>query len=140
MSEPVRITRCLAKASKMPPNTVSVCRPGAWGNPFRVGHPATLFPGEAVITTTTRIVRTPELAVAMFRAWMLMHEELVTEAKKQLRGKNLACFCAQLACSNPSCEVRIILNGWVGLHCPMCGSDLVRVPCHADVLLEIANS
>ena len=37
MSQPERIQRKRTKGWKMPENTVSVCRPGKWGNPFRVG-------------------------------------------------------------------------------------------------------
>lgn len=32
---PIRIQRKRTKGWKMPPNTVSVTRPGKWGNPFR---------------------------------------------------------------------------------------------------------
>ena len=34
MAKPVRIQRQRAKGWKMPPNTVSVTRPGKFGNPF----------------------------------------------------------------------------------------------------------
>lgn len=34
---PVRIQRKRTKGWKMPENTVSVTRPGKWGNPFKVG-------------------------------------------------------------------------------------------------------
>ena len=37
MTEPVRIQRKRTKGFRMPPNTISVCRPGRWGNPWRVG-------------------------------------------------------------------------------------------------------
>lgn len=81
----------------MPPNTVSVTRPGKWGNPFRVGHLSEF--GDVPDAATS---------VAFYRALVdkgLMRVEIVRE----LRGKNLACFCK------------------------------VGDPCHADVLLEIAN-
>ena len=67
---PVRIQRKRTKGWKMPPNTVSVCRPGKWGNPFTFAnsghvHPALRFACEVA----------PLLDVS------------------PLRGKNLACFC-----------------------------------------------
>lgn len=68
---PQRIQRKRTKGWKMPPNTVSVCRPGKWGNPFTFAnsgriHPAMRFACEVA----------PLLDVA------------------PLRGKNLACWCA----------------------------------------------
>lgn len=100
MTEPVRIQRRRVKGWKMPPNTVSVTRPGKWGNPFADGKPyQTVAAGE-------RICQSAADAVRLFTpiAWC-RREEIVRE----LRGKNLACFCA------------------------------LDQPCHADVLLEIAN-
>jgi len=34
---PVRVQRKRTKGWRMPENTVSVTRPGRWGNPFKVG-------------------------------------------------------------------------------------------------------
>lgn len=79
----------------MPPRTVSVARPGRWGNPFRVGHE---------VATATEAVRS-------YRNIMEAHmtPELRSDLKG-LRGRNLACWCA------------------------------LDQPCHADVLLELANA
>jgi hypothetical protein len=77
MSNPVRIQRQRTKGYRMPPNTVSVVRPGKWGNPYRVGHNAT----------------DPEAAVRLH--WERF-EKLAAEYPHifdDLRGKNLACFC-----------------------------------------------
>jgi hypothetical protein len=68
---PERIQRKRTKGWKMPPNTVSVCRPGKWGNPFTFAnsghvHPALRFACEVA----------PLLDVS------------------PLRGKNLACWCS----------------------------------------------
>ncbi len=49
-------------------------------------------------------------AAVMFRAHLAEHPELAVAARRQLRGKTLMCWCA------------------------------LDEPCHADVLLEIANS
>ena len=88
---PERIQRKRTKGWKMPPNTVSVTRPGKWGNPFR-------------ITATC----TPADAVSAFRR-MIEGGAYRKQHLDELRGKNLACFCS------------------------------LDQPCHADVLLEIAN-
>lgn len=105
MSAPIRIQRRRTKGWKMPPNTVSVCRPGKWGNPFRV---APAFESEEVKFPAV----TAESAVELYREWIaraLLQWPSTADPLAELRGKNLACWCQ--------------------LHCP----------CHADVLLELAN-
>jgi hypothetical protein len=92
--QPQRIQLSRKKGWKMPPNTVKVSRPTKWGNPFTVEQYGR------------------EKAVQMFRDYIghpnsphgFQYEEI-----KQLRGKNLACFCP------------------------------LDKPCHADVLLALAN-
>lgn len=85
---PERITLSRAKGWRMPPNTVKVTRPGPWGN----------YAGD------TRAAFEADLA-QMSNADKAFYLEKV----KELRGKNLACWCKQ------------------------------GQACHADVLLEIAN-
>ena len=75
----------------MPLNTVSICRPGKFGNPFKVTPD-----------------RSAEQAVTAFRHWIIADDNGVRfpEEKKRIRdnlhtlkGKNLACFCkAGTAC------------------------------------------
>ncbi|MCA1247501.1 DUF4326 domain-containing protein [Massilia sp. MS-15] len=106
---PVRVQLSRKKGWKLPPNTVSVARPGRWGNPFSVLPE--LAPGTPV---GTRYVAMPSVAeaVAAFRRWVEQDPAgqcLALEARTALRGRNLACWC------------------------PLDG------PCHAEVLLEIAN-
>lgn len=105
----------------MPPNTVKVDRTTKWGNPFVV-HTDRGPSGR-------RWPMTPEVAVASFRrmiaregAWWPVplpwpkgklpagYPTTVDDVRRELRGKNLACWCA------------------------------LDQPCHADVLLKIANS
>lgn len=110
---PRRVQRSRAKGSRLPENTVCVTRPGLFGNPFQHSDPA--------------------LAVRMFRVWvtgalrtaplfdermkaihgksMMRHQRAaLRQALPNLRGKNLACWCR------------------------------LDQPCHADVLLELANA
>jgi hypothetical protein len=87
----------------MPPNTVKVDRSTRWGNPYRLygdGYPMA-----------------PQVAVELFsrllaeqRGWVL-RDQLTTldDVRRELRGKNLACWCSLAAA------------------------------CHADVLLRLAN-
>ena len=90
--KPVRVQRRRVKGYRMPPNTVYVGRPTKWGNPFKGGEDGTR-----------------KECVANYRHFMgyqiLIHEEI----RRELRGKNLACFCK------------------------------LTEPCHVDVLLEMAN-
>jgi hypothetical protein len=97
----------------MPANTVSVTRPGKWGNPY--------FPGSGVGygvfaddgTPVLIVPDTPEIQVRWFRRKMDETLQLYPDEFERyiapLRGKNLACWCA------------------------------LDQPCHADVLLELAN-
>lgn len=114
---PIRIQLSRAKGWKMPANTVKVDRSTKWGNPFVVHHP-----GSAMEKPMT-----PEMAVASFKSLIKKQGEwssiplpwpkgkipaqwtTVEDVKRELRGKNLACWCKP------------------------------GTPCHADVLLEIAN-
>lgn len=75
----------------MPEGAIYVGRPTMWGNPFFVR-----FFGAAK-------------AVKTFKEWATSQGDYVRVAREQLRGHDLACWCA------------------------------LDVPCHADVLLEIAN-
>ena len=92
---PERIQLRRTKGWRMPPNTVSVARPTDYGNPFRVG-----------------IHGTAEECVAKYRERLLMHLNaiLTRQLLRDIRGKNLACWCKP------------------------------DQPCHADVLLELANA
>ena len=106
---PVRVRLSRKKGWKLPPDTVSVARPGRWGNPFSVAPE--LAPGTPVGTRYTSMPTVAQ-AVAAYRRWLgedPAGQRVAAQAREQLRGKNLACWC------------------------PLDG------PCHAEVLLEVAN-
>lgn len=114
--KPVRIQLSRAKGWRMPEGAISVARPTVFGNPFTV-HDCR----EAGYRGTDE-----ELAarcVSAFRVWLgpmwrTNWDGPESEAARaallsrlsDLRGKNLACWCK------------------------------LGSPCHADVLLEIANA
>ncbi len=75
--KPIRIQRKRTKGWRMPENTISVCRPGKWGNPFKVDEKFT-----------------PNIVVSMYKSYMAIRPGLIMDAIKELKGKNLACFCA----------------------------------------------
>lgn len=104
MTKPHRVQLSRKAGWRMPENTISVARPGKWGNPFPVGKPGPM--GREAIDR--------EGAVGFFRQMMADPEMRAAAGYPSdltpLRGHNLACWCS--------------LDG----------------PCHADVLLELANA
>ncbi len=126
MTSPVRIQRKRSKGWTLPPNTVCVGRPSKWGNPFFVRpYP----PGKWEVFNEDELTEDPEPepllvgsfpsrdlaareAVTLFRVALINGHLRVTvdDVSRELRGKNLACWCP------------------------------IGSPCHADVLLVIANS
>lgn len=106
MPERIRLSR--AKGWKMPPNTVKVDRSTLWGNPFVPGKQIPFGPLKGQLVADKRH------AFVLYRSFAPLNEKLVAEARKQLSGKNLACWCSQ--------------------------DDPYEDACHAAVLLEIANS
>lgn len=134
MSAPKRIQRQRTKGWRMPEGTVYVGRPSRWGNPFRavrnvagVGR-RRIRPGWSVVRSdggradieiqhASDRLDALEIAVEYFRLAIhpaaskdsLTAYPLWAEIQAELRGKDLACWCP------------------------------LDQPCHADVLLEIAN-
>lgn len=108
---PERIQLRRTKGWRMPPNTVKVARPGKWGNNFRIGDVVQRFSAEKICETIH--VRDSATAVALHEEYMRLalaqHPAIMRAAFAELRGKNLACWCA------------------------------LGQPCHAEVLLRLAN-
>ena len=113
--EPHRVQLSRAKGWKLPENTVSVARgPGRiFGNPFTVK--------DAIEIAQVRPAKAQAFVVECFDRWLRGDRSnwlgpesdaaaaLILERMPELRGKNLACWCKP------------------------------GTPCHADVLLELAN-
>lgn len=123
---PKRIQLSRAKGWRMPPNAVNVARPTKWGNPYRLdadNRPWSRFPWRSreraqACVDYYRLAATQWLAVPYTRVprpdigpdAFTFGAHLVAEAAPHaLRGKDLACWCP------------------------------LDQPCHADVLLELAN-
>lgn len=110
MAKPVRLQRSRRRGSRLvSPNglpIVYVGRPSKYGNPFKASNGDCDHPdcGPRSHPPVTALE-----AVEAFRMWFNAHPDR-EEMKRELRGKNLACWCP------------------------------LDQPCHADVLLEIANS
>lgn len=121
MTAPRRIQRKRTHGWRKPPEAVNVTRPSIWGNPFPVTADGRgLFPRDVAV----RMYR--ELVVDRvtyfddgssrhtFQATTRPHQPLrvpsVDDIRRELAGRDLVCWC-----------------------------PLDR-PCHADVLLDIANN
>lgn len=110
MSRPVRIQLSRRKGWKMPANTVNVARPGPWGNPFVVGKDGDrAYCVELYKHMLNGFLPIVNKGDATVES-LTKTRRFIAENVETLRGKNLACWCR--------------LDG---------------KPCHADVLLEIAN-
>ena len=100
-SEPPRRLRLSrARGWRKPPGTVVVARPSRWGNPYRIGDP---HPDHGGAMTRAE-------AVGLFRRDVEQDDDLREQARRDLAGRHLACWCP------------------------------LDEPCHADVLLEIAGA
>lgn len=93
--KPHRVQFSRRKGFVLPPNTIYVGRPTQWGNHFKVDE---------------SLGKTRAWAVSAYRSWLEHRLSDIWEIQRELRGKNLACWCP------------------------------LDQPCHADVLLEIANA
>lgn len=112
---PKRIQRKRTKGWKMPAGTVAVSRPSKWGNPYTVeaiGMTEWIVCewGEAVSEKTRSRASALALALRYYRLWAELQIDLEPDFLAPLRGKDLVCWCAE------------------------------DKPCHADILLELANS
>jgi hypothetical protein len=97
------------------PDAVIVDRRSDYGNPFPVGMKVTLYPLDAVGAAEV-VELTAEMSVEAFRQYLDHRPGWKAQLAAELRGRDLACWC------------------------PLEDADGSRVPCHADVLLEIANN
>jgi hypothetical protein len=120
---PQRVQLRRTKGWRMPLNCVVVSRPSPFGNPFTLGD-IILERGGRLDGQVARAE-----AVRRFKVWLGLESDpagrfadLYPERKTaalrrlpDLRGRDLACWC------------------------PLCYPDGSPCPCHADVLLELAN-
>lgn len=122
MAERIQLRR--TKGWRKPEGAIVVARPSRWGNPWRIGAdgyvhgPGTYFSHDPAASNA--------LAVALYADWlklshlapalidhpsgeMVLRRARILNDLYELRGHNLACWCP------------------------------LDQPCHADVLLELAN-
>ncbi len=134
---PVRLQRSRGKdADNSSPNGLRVQyvgRPGRWGNTWKVCSYTTLLFGGVAIWWLEPEIPHNEFSshedaarVAVSRFEESLTDEQKAQARTKLRGKNLSCWCRL-------CDQHRKTGLPLGGKCPDCD------PCHADVLLGIAN-
>ncbi len=114
---PVRVQRKRVKGWRMPEGAVYVGRGSKWGNPYKVvpqfkNGPFDVYVGDWFCGQSTGRESANLMAVNKYlHARENYHHNIPTDAviHAELRGKDLACWCPP------------------------------GMPCHADVLLELAN-
>jgi len=117
MSHPIRIQRKRTKGFNLQAQSpdgrqvVSVCRPGKWGNKFKVVQSGAAWTVvEAGISGPLCWFETKEEAILWSVAMFVMWKNIFGWGEiEELTGKHLACFCE------------------------------IGSPCHADELLKEAN-
>lgn len=112
---PNRTQLSRAKGSKLPFRTVKVDRTTRFGNPYRIGEPIDMkqvrrWGWEISPEGRKHVCKDAAEAVAKFRHALFWDVAIHDFIRNELGGKDLACWC---------------------------GPD---DPCHAEVLLQIANS
>lgn len=108
---PQRIQLSRTKGWRKPPNTVVVSRPSKWGNPFRVANDGgwVAYGWGRVWCGFDSRAEATECAIEKYRSVATRWQSFGLPNPAELTGKNLACWCP------------------------------LDQPCHADVLLELAN-
>jgi Domain of unknown function (DUF4326) len=96
---PERIRLRRAKGWRKPEDAVTVARPSAWGNPFRLGARVTADDGVEV--TLDR-----DTMIALYRRWLAERPDLVERARAELAGRDLACWCAE----DEPCHADVLLR------------------------------
>lgn len=81
---------------KREPFDVYIGRPSKWGNPFVIRP--TLTDTVTLIDGNVIIVETREEALVGYELYLQGHPELVKQAKKELKGKVLGCWCSPKPC------------------------------------------
>lgn len=128
---PERIQRQRTKGWRMPDGAIYVGRPTLWGNPYTLTMMQERIDQIAAAMGTDATLDARVMAVEAFRCdltygpdsiwwWYGPHSQIIRIKgaldRGELHGHDLACWC------------------------PLVDGNGCAVPCHADVLLELANA
>jgi len=150
---PKRIQLSRARGSRRPAGAVSVARPTKWGNPFKLNDytglkriPAALDPdasweyeGRISADGATHAYHHPDGRITHCTVYYMTPSEIVSTFERALTGN----YSPAMIAASPS---RKFLKYTVeDVRRELAGKDLacwcpLSRPCHADVLLRIANS
>lgn len=114
--KPRRIQLSRKKGWRLPDGAVVVARPSKWGNFYRVGQPMCRKTvkrwGYRIrdFANPCHVCADPAEATLRFSAVLAFDQAIWPAIRAELRGRDLACWCPP------------------------------GQPCHADVLLELANA
>ncbi len=125
---PSRIQRARTKGYRLPPGAIYVGRPTIWGNPF----PVDIYGAEGAAERFRRLMAGRMSADESEHSshWgdltPFTVRRSIMRRIAELLGHDLVCWCGL-------CDMHRAFGKPLGSHCPCCE------PCHADVLIEIAN-
>ncbi len=94
-------------------NAIYIGRPGPWGNPFILD-----------VHGTRREV------LFMFRLYLDQNPELVERAKKELKGKDLLCFCDPRGCHGHIWREIVNFPDWHEQECFRVSGEMVCPECN----------
>lgn len=111
---PQRVQLRRTKGWRKPEGAIVVARPSKWGNPFRVGEPSPWGahdPMDRAAAVAVYRYMVSSVGTSLWGEHFLWqaNPQITEMARRELRGHDLACWCP------------------------------LDEPCHADVLLELAN-
>lgn len=130
-----RIQRKRTKGWRMPVGTVYVGRPSMWGNPFSVevslykDHWSVCFEGKSISAEFATKFDAQVEAVRLFEKWFSIEIAAVGTELHDFRNK-YGWKGFQLACASRN----LLRNKDIACWCAL------DEPCHADIILEVANS
>ena len=107
---PVRVVLSRRKGWRMPENTLKVCRPSKYGNPFHVADVLEHYDGNTVAAQADCVRSYIQWLADGVTSFCDDGPPSIGEIKRDLAGKNLACWCKK------------------------------GTPCHADILIDLANA
>lgn len=135
---PERIQRKRTKGWRMPAGAIYVGRPSRWGNPFAVGE---YFVSRGPWADAPYPDVGPSRERDAVTGWGKPYREIVAPVANRAHAVDL--FRAHIAYENIYWAPDVIRAGLFGADlacwCPLDDEHGNRVPCHADVLLELAN-
>jgi hypothetical protein len=113
---PQRVQRTRIKGQPgIPAGAKYVGRGTRWGNPYKVvergRHHTVVNPDGGIIYTTDNPTDARRVAVDWYRAWFSSQPGLAAAARRELAGRDLACWCATPESGDTDhCHARVLLE------------------------------